>query len=170
MAKRGRPRVARSCTAESALDGPELPRRSLRDARVSPRPKTTSRSCRKRPSPRSSTSSGTDRRTPRRRRPWPKWKRRCGSTTTCRRGCRRRSSPTRARGGVLPVAPGFGLRHRQRQHRHQRRRDRRRIRWREGDRRRPRVRLGRVEGLHAASDQHGELEHELPLAQGIEFG
>ena len=38
-----------------------------------------------------------------------------------------------------------------------RRRDRRRVRRREGDRRRPRVRLRRVEALHAPRDQHGQL-------------
>ena len=51
--------------------------------------------------------------------------------------------------GAVPVGARLRLRHRQRQHRHVGRRDRRRVRRREGDRRRPRVRLGRVEGLHA---------------------
>ena len=54
-------------------------------------------------------------------------------------------------------AGGLGLRHRQRQHRHLRRRDRWRLRRREGDRRRPRVRLGRVARLHAPGDQHHQL-------------
>ena len=38
-----------------------------------------------------------------------------------------------------------------------RRRDRRRVRRREGDRRRPRVGLGRVEGLHAPADRDDQL-------------
>ena len=61
--------------------------------------------------------------------------------------------------GALPVRDRLGLRHRQRQHRHVRRRDRRRVRRREGHRRRPRVRLGRVEGLHAPPDLHDQLGH-----------
>ena len=36
-------------------------------------------------------------------------------------------------------------------------RDRRRVRRREGDRRRPRERLRRLEGLHAPADEHGQL-------------
>ena len=49
------------------------------------------------------------------------------------------------------------LRDRQRQHRPLRRRDRRSFRRREGDRRRPRERLRRLESLHAPTDEHGEL-------------
>ena len=49
------------------------------------------------------------------------------------------------------------LRHRQREHRPERRRDRRGVRRREDDRRRPRERQRRVEGLHAASDEHDQL-------------
>ena len=54
------------------------------------------------------------------------------------------------RGGALPCRRGFRLRHRQRQHRHLGCRDRRGVRRREADRRRPRVGVGLVEGLHAA--------------------
>ncbi len=67
----------------------------------------------------------------------------------------------RAGGGDLPVASRQRLRHRQREHRHQRRRDRRRVRRREGHRRRSRVGLGCLEGLHAPADQHGQLEHAI---------
>lgn len=55
------------------------------------------------------------------------------------------------------AASGVGLRHRQRQHRHLRSRDRRRVRRREGDRRRPRVRFGRLARVHAARDEHRQL-------------
>ena len=55
-------------------------------------------------------------------------------------------------------AVGQRLRHCQRQHRHFGCRDRRRVRWREGYRRRTRVRLGFVEGLHAPPDQYHQLE------------
>jgi aldehyde dehydrogenase (NAD+) len=75
----------------------------------------------------------------------------------CRRACRRPSSPTTCARPSLPGRARLRLRHRQRQHRHLGRRDRRRLRWREGDRRRPRVGLGRLEGLHAPRHQHGEL-------------
>ena len=79
-------------------------------------------------------------------------------TTTCRRACRRRSSPLNVREAErFLVGRRLRLRHRQRQHRPVRRRDRRRVRRREGDRRRPRVRLGRLEGLHAPRHQHGQL-------------
>ena len=54
-------------------------------------------------------------------------------------------------------AAGSRLRHRERQHRPVRRRDRRRVRRREGDGRRPRVRLGRLEGVHAPADRHDQL-------------
>ena len=50
------------------------------------------------------------------------------------------------------------LRHRQRQPRHLGRRDRRCLRRREGHRRRPRGRLGCLEGLHAPPDQYHQLE------------
>jgi len=40
---------------------------------------------------------------------------------------------------------------------------------REGYRRRPRIGQRRLEGLHAAADQHAQLVEQLPLAQGIEF-
>ena len=62
-----------------------------------------------------------------------------------------------ARGRALPVAAGTRLRHRERQHRPERRRDRRRVRRREGDRRRPRVGLRRLEGLHAPPDDDDQL-------------
>ena len=54
---------------------------------------------------------------------------------------------------------GLGLRDRQRQHRPVRCRDRRRVRRREGDRRRPRVGLRRLEVLHAPGDEHRQLLH-----------
>ena len=57
----------------------------------------------------------------------------------------------------LPVGARVRLRHRQRQHRNLGGRDRRRLRRREGDRRRPRVGLRRLEGVHAPPDQHREL-------------
>ena len=60
-------------------------------------------------------------------------------------------------GGDVPEPSRQRLRHRQRQHRHQRRGDRRRVRRREGDRRRTRIGQRRVEGLHAAADQHDQL-------------
>ena len=46
------------------------------------------------------------------------------------------------------------------------RRDRRRLRRREGDRRRARVRLRRVAGLHAPGDQHGQLLRRAPAGPG----
>ena len=52
----------------------------------------------------------------------------------------------------------IGLRDRQREHRHVGRRNRRRVRRRKGNRRRARVRIRRLESLHAAADQHGQLE------------
>ena len=104
------------------------------------------RSCTTRRSRRSSTCSPTTTSTTRSR-----------CTTMCRRAFRRRSSPPTCarRSGSWPRR--LGLRYRQRQHRHLGRRDRRGVRRREGDRRRPRVRLRRVEGLHAPGHQHGQL-------------
>ena len=65
------------------------------------------------------------------------------------------------------LAPGrLGLRHRQRQHRPVGGGDRRRVRRREGDRRRPRVRLGLLEVLHAPGHQHGQLLHRAPARPG----
>ena len=58
---------------------------------------------------------------------------------------------------TLHLGGGLGLRHRQRQYRTLGRRDRRRLRRREGDRRRPRGRLGCLEGLYAPGHQHAEL-------------
>ena len=82
---------------------------------------------------------------------------------TCRPQCRRSGTVVvdlhaRHHGvGALPVGRGVGLRHRQCQHRDFGGRDRRRLRRREGDRRRPRKRIGRVEGLYAPRHQHREL-------------
>src|SRR6185437_5848166 len=45
-------------------------------------------------------------------------------------------------------------------------RDRWRVRRREGDRRRPGIRLGRLEGLHAPQHQHGELLHRAAAGPG----
>ena len=92
------------------------------------------------------------------------------ATTRCRRACRRRSSPPTCARPSGSCCRRLGLRDRQRQHRHLGRRDRRGVRRGEGDRRRPRVGVGRLEGLHAPRDQHGQLLHELPLAQGVKFG
>jgi hypothetical protein len=55
-------------------------------------------------------------------------------------------------------AAGLRLRDRQRQHRSVGRRDRRRFRWREGDWRRARKRLGRLAHLHAPRHQHDQLQ------------
>ena len=63
----------------------------------------------------------------------------------------------RPRGRALPGRRRLGLRDRQRQHRHLGRGDRRGVRRREADRRRPRVRVGLVEGLHAPGHQHRQL-------------
>jgi aldehyde dehydrogenase (NAD+) len=57
----------------------------------------------------------------------------------------------------IPLGHRLRLRHRECQHRPVRRRDRRCLRWREGHRRRPRERIGRLEGLHAPPDQHHQL-------------
>ena len=62
--------------------------------------------------------------------------------------------------------PGLRLRHRQREHRHLGRGDRRRVRRREGDRRRPRVGLRRLEGLHAPADEHHQLGRRGPPGPG----
>ena len=67
---------------------------------------------------------------------------------------------------AVPVGGRQRLRHRQRQHRHLRRRDRRRIRRREGHRRRPRVRLGQLEGVHAPPDEHDQLEPRAAAGSG----
>ena len=74
-----------------------------------------------------------------------------------------------ARGRGVPRRRRVRLRHRERQHRPERRRDRRRLRRREGDRRRPRVGLRLLEGLHAPPDRDRQLHRDLPLAQGIVF-
>ena len=44
--------------------------------------------------------------------------------------------------------------------------DRRRVRWREGNGRRPRSRVGRLESLYAAADQHGKLGHRSAARTG----
>ena len=66
-------------------------------------------------------------------------------------------TPQPARDGDVPVSVRIRLRHRQRQYRPVRRGNRRRIRRREGDGRRARERLRRLEGLYAPPDEHGEL-------------
>lgn len=60
---------------------------------------------------------------------------------------------------VLAVdrAARLRLRHREREHPDQRRGGGRRVRRREGDGRRPRVRLRRVEGVHAPRHRHHQL-------------
>ena len=69
-------------------------------------------------------------------------------------------------GRALPVGGRLRLRHRQRQHRHLGRRNRRRLRRREGNRRRPRVGLRCVEGLHAPPDQHDQLLRRAAAGAG----
>ena len=146
--ERGRRRD--SVRAGEPLRRRRLSRRTLRQAVHRGRQATNSRSCRKRRSRRSCTSSGTATRSRRRSRRWTRSARRSSCTTTCRRGCRRPSShAVRAGGGEFPRPHRQRLRHREREYRHERGRDRRRVRWREGDRWRTRVRLGRVEGVHA---------------------
>src|SRR5689334_15431803 len=54
------------------------------------------------------------------------------------------------------------------QHRHLGRRDRRRVRRREGHRRRPRVGLGRAEGLHAPADLHHQPRQRPAAGAGRE--
>ena len=66
----------------------------------------------------------------------------------------------------LPVGRRQRLRHRQHQSRHLGRRDRRRLWRREGHRRRPRIRLGCLEGLHAPPDQHDQLEPRAAARAG----
>ena len=72
----------------------------------------------------------------------------------------------RARGGNLPLVSGQRLRDRERQHRHLGRRDRWCVRRREGNRGRPRVGIGLVEGLHAPADEHDQLEHGAAARAG----
>ncbi|KGS20662.1 hypothetical protein X941_5758 [Burkholderia pseudomallei MSHR5569] len=60
------------------------------------------------------------------------------------------------------------MRDRQREHRHERRGDRRRVRRREGDGRRPRIGLGRVEELHAPRDEHDQLQPRIAARAGRE--
>ncbi len=55
------------------------------------------------------------------------------------------------------------LRHRQREHRYDKRGDRRCVWWRERNRRWTGVRFGLLEGVYAAPDEHGELEHRLTV-------
>jgi aldehyde dehydrogenase (NAD+) len=71
-----------------------------------------------------------------------------------------------ARGRALRFGRGLGLRHRQCQYRPFGRRDRRRVWRREGDRRRPRGRLRRLEGLYAPRHQHAELRHHPAAGAG----
>ena len=66
----------------------------------------------------------------------------------------------------VPVRAGQRLRHRQRQHRHLGRGDRRRVRRREGNRRRPRIGLRCLEGVHAPADQHDQLEPRAAARAG----
>ena len=70
------------------------------------------------------------------------------------------------RGRALPVGQRLRLWHRQRQHRDVRCRDRRRLRRREGDRRRPGVRLGLLEGVHAPGDPDRQLLRRAPTGPG----
>jgi aldehyde dehydrogenase (NAD+) len=66
----------------------------------------------------------------------------------------------------------LGLRHCQRQHRPERRRDRRRVRWREGNRRGPRVRKGSDAWKAYMRRATNTINYStaLPLAQGVKFG
>ena len=72
------------------------------------------------------------------------------------------------RGRALPLGQRLGLRHRQRQYRPLGRRDRRCLRRREGNRRRPRGRLGFLEGLHAPRHQHHQLRQATAAGPGRE--
>ena len=84
--------------------------------------------------------------------------RRSRSTMRCRRGSRRRSSPTIcARPSGSCRRPGSDCGIANVNHRPVGRRDRRRVRRREGERRRARKRLGQLARLHAAADQHDQL-------------
>ena len=66
-------------------------------------------------------------------------------------------------------AVGIRLRDRERQYRHVGRGDRRSVWRREGDGRRARVRLGRVEAVHAARDQHHQLRDGVAAGAGCQF-
>jgi hypothetical protein len=117
--------------------------------------------------PRRRRSSGRDLRAdPLRARPTTPRRGHPRCTTACRRGCLPPSSPTACARPSVPGPRRVRLRHRQRQHRHVGRGDRRRVRRREGDGRRPRVRLRRVEGLHAAPDEHDQLEMHCRWRRG----
>ena len=72
--------------------------------------------------------------------------------------------PTRSR--AVPRRCRLRLRDRERQHRPERRRDRRRVRRREGDGRRTRVGLRRLEGVHAPPDCHRQLHERAPARAG----
>ena len=96
-----------------------------------------------------------------------RWTRPSTCRTPCRRACRRRSSPPNLKAaeaflaasgsdcGIANVNIGTS-----------RRGDRRRVRRREGNRRRPRIGLGCVEGLHAPPDQHDQLLRRAAAGAG----
>ena len=87
-----------------------------------------------------------------------RWKKPSRCRTTCRKALSSAIFTNDVREAeAFMAASRLGLRHRQRQHRHLGRRDRWRVWWREGNRRRPRVRLGCLEGVHATHDQYGQL-------------
>jgi hypothetical protein len=136
--------------------------------RVSPRPRTSTRSSRMRPSRRLLyiIEYGDEVRIRRLR-----W-------TTSDRDSQRRAAGAElgdlhdqhARGRAFPDAQRQRLRHCQCEHRHQRRRDWRGVRWREGDRRRPRVGQDSWKAYMRRQTNTINWGTELPLAQGIKFG
>ena len=69
----------------------------------------------------------------------------------------------------LSVSSRERLRYRQCEHRDQWCRNRWRFRGRKGDRRGEGVRLGCLEGLHAATNQHSQLEHGTTVGSGAPF-
>ncbi len=71
-----------------------------------------------------------------------------------------------ARGRAVRVGARLRLRHRQCEHRSFGRRDRRRLRRREGDRRRARIRLRRLEGLYAPRHQHDQFRPDPAARAG----
>ena len=124
--------------------------------RRSSRSRPTRRSSSRRPSPRSSTSCATD-----------AFDEAIAIHNDVPQGLASAIFTQDVREAELFCSPaGLRLRHRQRQHRHQRRGDRRRVRRREGNRRRPRIGLRRLEGLHAPRDEHDQLLRRTAAGAG----
>jgi acyl-CoA reductase-like NAD-dependent aldehyde dehydrogenase len=74
-----------------------------------------------------------------------------------------------ARGGAIRFGEWFGLRHRERKYWHIGRGDWRSVWWREGDRRRARVRVGCLETVHAARYEHHQLWNGFAAGTRREF-